>query len=92
VLLNLLGRYQSKIYFDQNQSPYTQQPGYTLWDSAISYHNASYGWKITFNVKNIFDTEYDTLRFDLIDFLGLVNSNKGEGRRALLEFSYDFGN
>jgi iron complex outermembrane receptor protein len=87
VLLNLLGRYQSKIYFDQNQSPYTQQPGYTLWDSAISYHNASYGWKITFNVKNIFDTEYDTLRFDLIDFLGLVNSNKGEGRRALLEFS-----
>lgn len=88
--LSILGRYQSEIYFDQNQSPYTRQDGYALWDTTLGYHNKN--WRLTFNIKNIFDQNYDTLRFDLIDFLGLVNSNKGEGRRAQFEYSYAFGN
>lgn len=92
LMLNLMGRYQSKIYFDQNQNSFTQQDGYTLWDAAITYHSGNERWRIGLNVKNILDVEYDTLRFDLIDFLGLVNSNKGEGRRAMLEFNYEFGN
>lgn len=84
-----LYRFQSEIYFDQNQNPLTRQGGYGVWDVNIHFLTQS-GWRAGFNVKNVFDKEYETLRFDLIDFLGLVNSNKGEGRRIVFEFSYEF--
>lgn len=85
---NVLLRSQSEIYFDQNQNPLTRQAGYSVWDASLSYQRNH--WKIGLFAKNIFDREYDTLRFDLIDFLGLVNSNKGEGRRVSLEFHWLF--
>ena len=90
IMFNLLARYQSKIYFDQNQSAYTQQPAYTLWDTNVTYH-ANNDWHMMLSIKNALDEKYDTLRFDLMDFLGLVNSNKGEGKRILLELNYEFG-
>jgi iron complex outermembrane receptor protein len=90
LMLNVLVRYQTKIYFDQNQSPFTQQPAYALWDTSLTYYSPHNDWNMTLNIKNVFDTECDTLRFDLSGFLGLVNSNKGEGRRVLLEFNYAF--
>jgi len=85
---NLLLRSQSEIYFDQNQNPLTRQAGYSVWDGSISYQTNN--WKLGLFAKNIFDKEYDTLRFDLIDFLGLVNSNKAEGRRVSIEFNWLF--
>ena len=90
LMLNVLARYQTKIYFDQNQSAFTQQPAYALWDTSLTYYSPHNDWNMNLNIKNVFDTEYDTLRFDLSGFLGLVNSNKGEGRRVLLEFNYAF--
>jgi len=70
-MMNVLARYQTKIYFEQNQS---------------SYYSPHSDWNMTLNIKNVFDR----LRFNLIGFLGLVNSNKGEERRILLEFNYAF--
>jgi iron complex outermembrane receptor protein len=90
LMLNVLARYQTIIYFDQNQSSFTQQPTYTLWDTSLTYYSPHIDWNMTLNIKNVFDTEYDTLRFDLRGFLGLVNSNKGEARRVFLEFNYAF--
>lgn len=84
-----LYRFQSEIYFDQNQSNFTRQGGYGLWDLNLHYRLKSQ-WKLGLVLKNLFDKEYETLRFDLTDFLGLVNSNKGESRRVIFEVSYDF--
>lgn len=80
--------YQSEYYFDQNQSEYAKQDSYTLWRSSVWYDNQQ--WQVGFWVKNAFNQEYSHLKFDLSNFLGMLEDFKGEGRRMGLSLKYQF--
>ncbi|HEX5755023.1 MAG TPA: TonB-dependent receptor [Arenimonas sp.] len=86
--LQLDGVFQSEFYFDQNQNPYTRQGGYTLWNSRIAYQQGP--WTGALWVKNLADRGYSNMRFDLINFLGLVQDNRGERRQWGIDVEYRF--
>ena len=81
--------YQSDYYFDQNENPYTEQTSYMVWNGYITYQ-----WDDQFEVslwgKNLFDEEYDELRFDSIAALGAISNLKGESRQIGLSLGYSF--
>lgn len=80
--------YQSDYYFDQNQNPYAMQDGYSLLNGNIRYQLEQ--WSFVLWGKNLFDTEYSHLKFDLSSFLGMLEDFKGEGRRYGVDISYQF--
>lgn len=80
--------YQSDYYFDQNQNPYAMQDGYSLVNGNIRYQLDQ--WAFVVWGKNLFDTEYSHLKFDLTSFLGMLEDFKGEGRRYGMDISYQF--
>jgi len=88
VLFQLNGNYQSEFYFDQNQNPYTKQAGYSLWNGRVAYEQGN--WSTAIWGKNLTDRGYSNLRFDLINFLGLVQDNRGAGRQFGLDFDVRF--
>ena len=86
----LLGfNYQSEYYFDQNENPYTEQEGYTLWNGRVSYKLDS---GLSFGIwgKNLFDQEYAELRFDSIAALSAISELKGERRQLGVDVTYEF--
>ncbi|MBQ4846991.1 TonB-dependent receptor [Pseudoalteromonas sp. MMG005] len=89
VLTSSLGvDYQSEYYFDQNQSEYAMQSGYALWHFNTLYRYED--WQANLWAKNLFDQEYSHLKFDLSQFLGMLEDFKGEGRRIGVDFTYRF--
>ncbi|BDF94476.1 MULTISPECIES: TonB-dependent receptor [Pseudoalteromonas] len=84
----LLVDYQSEYYFDQNQNPYAMQDGYSIVNGNIRYQVDNFSFVVW--GKNLFDTEYSNLKFDLSSFLGMLEDFKGEGRRYGLDVSYQF--
>lgn len=88
VRFNLGLDYQSEYYFDQNQSDYAKQDSYTLWRSSVWYESQQ--WQVGIWGKNIFNQEYSHLKFDLSNFLGMLEDFKGEGRRVGLSLKYQF--
>ncbi|CCQ12165.1 Outer membrane receptor proteins, mostly Fe transport [Pseudoalteromonas luteoviolacea B = ATCC 29581] len=72
--------FQSEYYFDQNENPYAMQSSYTLWNSSVWYERER--WQVGIWAKNVFDEEYSHLKFDLMNFLGMLEDFKGEGRRV----------
>ncbi|MFY8327546.1 TonB-dependent receptor [Pseudoalteromonas sp. ZZD1] len=84
----LLIDYQSDYYFDQNQNPYAMQDGYSIVNGNIRYQLDEWGFVVW--GKNLFDTHYSNLKFDLSSFLGMLEDFKGEGRRYGLDISYQF--
>lgn len=80
--------YQSDFYFDQNQNPYAQQDGYTLVNANMHYQIDQ--WRFVLWSKNVFNTQYSHLKFDLSSFLGMLEDFKGEGRRYGFDVSYQF--
>ncbi|MGQ0801167.1 MAG: TonB-dependent receptor [Pseudomarimonas sp.] len=88
LLMQLNGNYQSEYFFDQNQNPYTKQAGYTLWNGRLAYQTGP--WVAAIWGKNLTDRGYSNTRFDLINFLGLVQDNRGEGRQLGVELTYRF--
>ncbi|KPH93478.1 TonB-dependent receptor [Pseudoalteromonas porphyrae] len=80
--------YQSDYYFDQNQNPYAFQDGYSLVNGNIRYQMDQ--WSMVLWGKNLFETHYSHLKFDLGPFLGMLEDFKGEGRRYGLDVSYQF--
>lgn len=81
--------YQSAVYFDQYESAYTRQAGYSLW-------HARMGWQLTADVelaiwgKNLFNQEYTELKFDSVAALGAITQLRGEARQLGVEVSYQF--
>lgn len=81
--------YQSAVYFDQYESAYTRQAGYSLW-------HARMGWQISQSLelalwgKNLFNQQYTELKFDSIAALGAITQLRGEGRQLGVELSYYF--
>lgn len=84
----LNANFQSEFYFDQNQNAFTRQGAYTLFNSHIAFEKGD--WRATLWGKNLTDHRYSHLRFDLINFLGLVQDNRGERRQLGIDFSYRF--
>lgn len=84
----LNANFQSEFYFDQNQNAFTRQGAYTLLNSHIAYEKGD--WSATLWSKNLTDHRYSHLRFDLINFLGLVQDNRGERRQVGVDISYRF--
>ncbi|MEI5638519.1 MULTISPECIES: TonB-dependent receptor [unclassified Pseudoalteromonas] len=80
--------YQSDYFFDQNESDYAMQPDYTLWSAAIQFKYQQFQLDIW--GKNLLDEEYSHLKFDLRDFLGMLEDFKGDGRRVGVDVSYYF--
>ncbi|WP_158678240.1 TonB-dependent receptor domain-containing protein [Pseudoalteromonas sp. T1lg23B] len=80
--------YQSEYYFDQLQTDYAKQDGYVLWRMNAQYEAEQ--WQANIWAKNLFDEEYSHLKFDLRNFLGMLEDFKGEGRRVGLDVSYRF--
>ncbi|CAH9058147.1 Vitamin B12 transporter BtuB [Pseudoalteromonas holothuriae] len=80
--------YQSEYYFDQLQNDYAKQDGYALWrfNSLLDMGQ----WQANIWAKNLFDKEYSNLKFDLRNFLGMLQDFKGEGRRVGLDIRYRF--
>ncbi len=85
-LLQLNGNYQSEFWFDQNQNPYTRQGGYTLWNGRVAYERGD--WTAAIWGRNLADRGYSSLRFDLINFLGVVQDNRGEGRQLGIDLTW----
>ncbi|MEO2266654.1 TonB-dependent receptor [Pseudoalteromonas sp. YIC-656] len=80
--------YQSDYYFDQNQNPIAKQSDYTLWDTYVVYDRGP--WQTRAWANNVFDTQYSNLKFDLTQFLGMLEDFKGEGRRFGVDVTYSF--
>lgn len=80
--------YQSEFYFDQNQNPLSRQGGYTVWNGNITY--AKDNWQLVFWGKNLTDTEYSIINFDMGEAFGLLQDLKGEARRYGVDVRYNF--
>lgn len=80
--------YQSAFYFDQNQNPYTQQDGYTLFNTRIAYERPD--WTISVWGKNIGNEKYNSWKFDTIGFLGTVQDIKGSARQFGIDIDYRY--
>jgi iron complex outermembrane receptor protein len=80
--------YQSDYYFDQQQTDYAKQDSFVLWHLNAQYDSDT--WMVSVWAKNLFDEEYSNLKFDLRNFLGMLEDFKGEGRRLGLDVSYRF--
>lgn len=89
VLWQLGVDYQSAIYYDQYESDYTRQSGYSLWHGRVA-------WQLTANFelalwgKNLFNQQYTELKFDSIAALGAITQLRGEARQLGVEVSYHF--
>lgn len=81
--------YLSDFYFDQYENPYTQQQGYTLWHSRLSYQPMP-ELELSFFGKNLLNKEYTELRFDSIAALAAVTELRGEARQLGLGVTYQF--
>ena len=80
--------YQSKFFFDQNQSLYAQQKGYVLWNAHVSWELAD--WSMGAWIKNLTNQKYSHLKFDLTNLLGMLQDFKGEARQIGLDIRYEF--
>ena len=85
---NIIYDYQSEFYFDQNMNPYARQDGFSIVNAHLKYDVDN--WSFTLWGKNLFDTEYSQLKFDLSSFLGMLEDFKGEGRRYGFDVSLQF--
>lgn len=81
--------YLSDFYFDQYENPYTQQQGYTLWHSRLSYQPMP-ELELSIFGKNLLNKEYTELRFDSIAALAAVTELRGEARQLGLGVTYQF--
>jgi len=81
--------YQSSFYFDQDENPYIEQTGFTVWYGRVTYQ-ISEQLGLSLWGKNLTDTEYSELRFNSIAALGSVTELKAEARQLGAEFSYSF--
>ncbi|MFX3691190.1 hypothetical protein ACJBQV_10270, partial [Streptococcus suis] len=68
--------------------PYAMQEGYSILNGNIRYQLGQ--WGLVIWGKNLFDTQYSNLKFDLSSFLGMLEDFKAEGRRYGLDISYQF--
>lgn len=81
--------YQSSFYFDQDEDPYTEQTGFTVWYGRVSYQvNKQLGLSLW--GKNLTDTEYSELRFNSVAALGAITELKAEARQLGVELTYNF--
>ena len=80
--------YQSEFYFDQNQSAYTRQGGYTLVNGSVAYEHEK--WTVALWVKNLTNREYSNNKFDLIGLVGALQDFKGEKRQFGVNLKYRF--
>ncbi|WP_281546512.1 TonB-dependent receptor [Pseudoalteromonas sp. PAR1] len=85
---NIIYDYQSEFYFDQNMNPYARQEAFSIVNAHLKYDVDN--WSFTLWGKNLFDTEYSQLKFDLSSFLGMLEDFKGEGRRYGFDVSFQF--
>ncbi len=81
--------YLSDFYFDQYENPYTEQRGYTLWHSRLSYQPMP-ELEVSVFGKNLLNKEYTELRFDSIAALAAVTELRGETRQLGLGVTYQF--
>ncbi|WP_016954853.1 TonB-dependent receptor [Catenovulum agarivorans] len=81
--------HQSDFYFDQNENPYAEQKAFTLWNAGLIY-NISDNFAVRIWGKNLTDVEYSHLKFDLINFLGMLEDFRAEGRRYGVEATLSF--
>lgn len=81
--------HQSDFYFDQNENPYAHQQAFTLWNAGINY-DVTDSFSIKMWGKNLTDVEYSHLKFDLINFLGMLEDFRAEGRRYGVEATLSF--
>jgi len=80
--------YQSEFFFDQNENPYTEQKGYSVWNGRIGYSLPS-GLSFGLWGKNLFNKEYAELRFDS-SAIQAVTELKGERRQIGVDVTYEF--
>jgi len=80
--------YQSEFFFDQNENPYTEQKGYSVWNGRIGYALPS-GLSFGLWGKNLFNKEYAELRFDS-SAIQAVTELKGERRQIGVDVTYEF--
>lgn len=87
-LLQLNGNYQSKFFSDQNQNDFASQDGFGLLNARVAFERGP--WIAAVWVKNLTDEDYSHLRFDLINFLGLLQDNRGEARQFGADLRWRF--
>lgn len=80
--------FQSEFYFDQNENPYTEQKGFTVWNGRVSYSLPS---GLSFGIwgKNLLNKEYSELRFDS-NAIAAITELKGERRQIGVDVTYEF--
>ncbi|MFC0117258.1 TonB-dependent receptor [Pseudoalteromonas xiamenensis] len=80
--------YQSEYFFDQKESDYAKQDGFALWHANLWYTKDN--WTVGVWGKNLLNEEYSHLKFDLSNFLGMLEDFKGEGRRLGISVKYAY--
>jgi iron complex outermembrane receptor protein len=86
--LHLNADYQSKFYFDQNQSDFAAQDSYVLWNARVAWEYTN--WSVGGWVKNLTNETYSHLKFDLINLYGMLQDFKGEARQVGFDVRYTF--
>lgn len=86
--IHIDGDYQSKFYFDQNQSSFAMQDKYLIWNARVAWQQAN--WSTGIWVKNLTNEEYSHLKFDLINLYGMLQDFKGEAKQFGFDIRYEF--
>lgn len=88
LVMQLTFDYQSKFYFDQNQNEYASQKGYTLLGARLAWELEH--WSLALWGKNLTGEQYSHLKFDMMNFLGMLQDFKGEKRQIGVDIGYAF--
>lgn len=81
--------WRSAYYFDQYENPYTEQKGFALWHSRVSYQPMP-ELEISVWGKNLLNKQYTELRFDSTAALGAITELRGEQRQLGIGVLYHF--
>ncbi len=81
--------YQSSFYFDQDQDPYTEQQGFTVFYGRTTLE-INDQLSVSLWGKNLTNTEYSELRFNSVAALGAITELKADGRQLGAELTYNF--
>ena len=88
--VRLDGSYQSKMYTLAENTIWSEMPGRFLADGHISWEAKDTDWKVTFEVKNIFDKYYFTSVSDATTSLGIVSGVPGLPRTFSIAVQRNF--
>jgi iron complex outermembrane recepter protein len=83
--------YQSRVYFDNQETPAASQGAYTLFNAALTWESDDAKWRATLRADNAFNKHYYLSMTNLLNPLGILSGQPSPPRMILLSVRRSFG-